>query len=883
MRQLLMTSGRVRVARMPRPGVARGMVLVRVRFSLISTGTELAGLRGGAAADAEAGGDMRSRARAGLGLARRYVRAAMQDPPAAARRAARIAKETVRSIRPASPVDLKPAFSLPDLTWKRWNATALHTGAGNVTIVTDGAAGTYQASVQPIDIPPGRVPIIKVAGQVDSGAVTLGLLNESGDAWLGSRVYPVGPFHDHLIFEPGGSSQFTLVVAGGGEAGAATLRLETVDVTLAPPAADGLPHSELDDQGWNIGYSAAGEVVAFGDGVSGLAIGDLVACAGAGFANHADYVSVPRNLVCRVPAGCSLEAAATATVGAIALQGVRRAKVELGDRIAVIGLGLIGQITMELLRAAGCTVIGMDLDPARLARARIAGLDDGASTPETMSHVVRDRTQGRGADRTIITAATSSDAVVNLAMDITRAKGTVVLVGDVGLNIQRPVFYRKEIDLLMSTSYGPGRYDVSYEMEGHDYPFGYVRWTLNRNIEAYLDAIAARRINVQRLIDRVVPVDHSPGVYAELAREGGEMPLGVLIQYGDEGRSLPDPSDASAIRLRGARPPRDGVIRYALVGAGAFGMGMLVPQMQKRRDLFFLRGIVSRNATQGGNFARAQQVEVLATELAPVLADPAFDLVVIATRHHEHAGQVVQAAEAGKAVFVEKPLAITWDDLDRVVAAYEKLAAPPLLLVGFNRRFSPALQTLKTALQDRRTPLMINYRLNGGYIPPDSWIQGAQGGGRNIGEACHMYDVFRFLAGAPVSAISATSIDPGNLPYLRTDNFAATLRYEDGSVAHLTYTALGPKQGISKERIEVFCGGEAYTVDDFKSLTQASTGQVLWQATDADKGHFDELSGFGEAMRAGRASPIPFDEIIETSGVALHIDDLLRNASAGGG
>ncbi len=882
MRQLLMTSAGVRVARMPRPAVAPGMVLVRVRFSLISTGTELAGLRGGVSAGAAEGGDVLSRARAGLSLARRYVRAAIQDPPAAARRAARMAKETVRSVRPASHIELKPAFSLPNLTWKRWNATALDTDAGCITIVTDGGAGTYQASTQAIDIPPGRSPIVKVAGHVDSGSVTLGLLNETSDAWLGSRVFTAGPFNDHLIFEPSGSSQFTLVVAGGGEAGVAKLRLDTVDVTLAPPAEDGLPHSELDDQGWNIGYSAAGEVIALGDGVTDLAVGDLVACAGAGYANHADYVSVPRNLACRVPARCSLEAAATATVGAIALQGVRRAKVELGDRVAVIGLGLIGQITMELLRAAGCTVIGMDLDPARLARARIAGLDDGAATPEVLKQVVRNCTQGRGVDRTIITAATSSDSVVNLAMEITRAKGTVVLVGDVGLNIKRAVFYRKEIDLLMSTSYGPGRYDPAYEMEGHDYPFAYVRWTLNRNIEAYLDAIAARRIDVQRLIDRVVPVDHSPGVYAELARAGSEMPLGVLIQYGDDGRSLAEPLDASAIRIRGARPLREGTIRYALVGAGAFGTAMLVPQMQKRKDLFFLRGIVSRNTTQGGNFARAQQVEVFATELAPVLADPDFDLVVIATRHHEHAMQVVQAAGAGKHVFVEKPLAITWDELDRVVAAYEKHAAAPLLLVGFNRRFSPALQMLKTTLHDRRTPLMINYRLNGGYIPPDSWVQGPQGGGRNIGEACHMYDVFRFLAGAPVTAISAISIDPGSLPYLRTDNFAATLGYGDGSVAHLTYTALGPKLGLPKERIEVFCDGDAYIVDDFKSLTQASTSSVLWQATDADKGHFEELRQFGEALRDGSASPIPFDEIIETSGVALHIDDLLRNAGAGG-
>jgi predicted dehydrogenase len=324
------------------------------------------------------------------------------------------------------------------------------------------------------------------------------------------------------------------------------------------------------------------------------------------------------------------------------------------------------------------------------------------------------------------------------------------------------------------------------------------------------------------------------------------------------------------------------VLRYALVGAGAFGTSMLVPQMAKRPDVFFLRGIVSRNTTQGGNFARANQVEVLATELAPVLADPQFDLVVIATRHHEHARQVAQALEAGKHVFVEKPLAITWDELDTVVNAYERTDTPPMLLVGFNRRFSPALQAVGAAVRQRRSPLMINYRLNGGYIPLDSWVQGAQGGGRNLGEACHMYDVFRYLCGAAPVAVSAAAIDPGPLPFLKTDNFSATIRYADGSVATLTYTALGPKTGLPKERIEVFCDGDAFVVDDFKSVTQASSGAVLWQASDADKGHAEEMSRFADALKSAGPSPIPFEEIVETSALALHIDDLLKNAGEGG-
>ncbi|MEN9783057.1 MAG: oxidoreductase, partial [Pseudomonadota bacterium] len=644
---------------------------------------------------------------------------------------------------------------------------------------------------------------------------------------------------------------------------------------------NGLPQSELDDQGWNVGYSLAGEVVAVGAGVTDLAAGDLVACAGAGKANHADYVSVPRNLVCRLPVGCDLKLAATTTVGTIALQGVRRAAPLLGETVCVIGLGLIGQITAQLLRANGVKVIGLDLDPQRVAKALALGMDAGASTTGEYQLLVRDLTGGRGADRVLITAAAKSDAVINLAMDVARAKGRVVIVGDVGLNVKRDIFYRKEIDLLMSTSYGPGRYDRGYEEEGRDYPFAHVRWTLNRNMQAYLDLIATGRVNIAALIERVIPVTDAPVAYRELAdSDSAALPLGVLLQYPDDTRQLPDTADATRIHIRGHRKPPGGVTRYALVGAGAFGTAMLVPQMAKRKDLFFLGGIVSRNTAAAGNFARQNQIEVLTTELDDILKDPGFDLVVIATRHHEHADQVVRCLQAGKHVFVEKPLALNWNELDRVIACYESLSEKPLLMVGFNRRFSPAIQTLRSAVSSRRSPLIMNYRLNGGYIPLDSWVQGTQGGGRNIGEACHMYDVFRSLSGAPAVSVNAEAIDPRDLPYLRNDNFCATIRYADGSIGNLVYTALGPKTGLPKERLEVFCDGEAYVLDDYRSLMRASDTQLLWQDNNVDKGHFEQLSRFGKAIAEGEDSPIPFEELMETSALALHVEDLLHGNAA---
>jgi len=582
--------------------------------------------------------------------------------------------------------------------------------------------------------------------------------------------------------------------------------------------------------------------------------------------------------VCRVPQGCDLKLAATTTVGTIALQGVRRAAPLLGETVCVIGLGLIGQITVQLLHANGVKVLGLDLDPQRVSKALSLGMDAGTSTPEAYQLLVRDRTGARGADRVLITAAAKSDAVINLAMEVARAKGRVVIVGDVGLNVKRDVFYRKEIDLLMSTSYGPGRYDRGYEEEGRDYPFAHVRWTLNRNMQAYLDLITAGRIDIAPLIERVIPVAEAPAAYRELAdSDAAAMPLAVLLQYPDDTRQLPDAPDATRIHVRGHRKPTGSAIRYALVGAGAFGTAMLVPQMAKRKDLFFLGGIVSRNTVAAGNFARQHQVEVVTTELDDVLKDPAFDLVVIATRHHEHADQVVRCLQAGKHVFVEKPLALNWEELDRVAACYEALPEKPLLMVGFNRRFSPAVQALRTAVASRRSPLIMNYRLNGGYIPLDSWVQGAQGGGRNIGEACHMYDVFRSLAGAPAVSVSAEAIDPHDLPYLRNDNFCATIRYADGSLGNLVYTALGPKAGLPKERVEIFCDGEAYLIDDYRSLIRSSDGMVLWQAENIEKGHFEELSQFGEAIVRQTTSPITFTELMETSSVSLYVEELLNN------
>jgi predicted dehydrogenase/threonine dehydrogenase-like Zn-dependent dehydrogenase len=627
------------------------------------------------------------------------------------------------------------------------------------------------------------------------------------------------------------------------------------------------------DRGAGLGYSCAGIVEEVGELVTDISVGQAVACAGAGRANHADYVVVPRNLVELVPPGVSLEAAATTTVGTVALQGVRRAEPRIGDRILVLGLGLLGQLSVLVLRQCGCRVLGFDPDPARVELGRRMGLDIACADPEDLAVAIRALTAGHGVDATIITASSKSDEIINRAMEHTRRKGVVVVVGDVGLRVERAHFYRKEIDLRISTSYGPGRYDESYEDGGQDYPYAHVRWTLNRNMQAYLELLGRPGFDISPLIENRSSVDEAPEAYRALGA-ASPRPLSALFSYPE-----PPEEDRAAFALprmdiRVTRP-RGGPIRFALVGVGAFAGSTLVPALEGRPDLFSFVGVVSRDTARGGNFARAHGVPFLATNLEAAIEDPRVDLVVIATRHAEHAGQVVKALKAGKHVFVEKPLAITWEQLAEVEECYRALSDPPALVVGFNRRFAPSVSLLGERISRRLGPLMISCRVNAGFIAADHWIQGEQGGGRNIGEACHFYDLFRRLVGHPVESVDARSIVPGSAAVLRSDNFGATLRYADGSLASLFYTASGPGTGLGKEMVEVFCDGRAYCLDDFKALRLAGTDAPLWASATADKGHAEEFGQLGLHLLGKAPPPMSVAEILESSAVALQVEDLI--------
>jgi len=505
------------------------------------------------------------------------------------------------------------------------------------------------------------------------------------------------------------------------------------------------------------GYSAAGVVIELGDEVEGFAVGDRVACAGAGIANHAEVIDVPVNLAVKIPEDLETGIASTVTLGAIAMQGVRRAQPTLGETFVVVGLGILGQITAQMLSANGCRVIGIDLDPRRIQLALDNGMDIGIN-PALENYVERvlKFTDGLGADAVIVTAATESNQVISDAMQACRKKGRVVLVGDVGLDLNRADFYKKELDFLISTSYGPGRYDPFYEEGGQDYPIAYVRWTENRNMQAYIDLLAKGKVRLGNLYHTPYPIDKAGEAYDAL-KGGGDKPLLVLLEYPER-----DGLRITRVPLRTVEA-KSGKIRVALAGASSFAQGMHLPNMVKLRDRFTLQAVMSRTGANARAVATQYEAAYCTTAYDDILKDDKVDLVMVTTRHDLHGPMVLQALRAGKHVFVEKPLALHEEEIEEIERFYAEHPNGPLLMVGFNRRFSPAMQTIRSILANRSTPIIANYRMNAGYIPLDHWVHGPEGGGRNIGEACHIYDLFNSLIGTPhVEAVNAYSITPSS-------------------------------------------------------------------------------------------------------------------------
>lgn len=603
-----------------------------------------------------------------------------------------------------------------------------------------------------------------------------------------------------------------------------------------------------------LGYSTSGRVVAVGAGCEQLAVGDLVACGGAGYANHAEVVWVPGNLCAAVPAGVEPAEAAFATIGAIALHGVRQAEVRLGETVVVIGLGLLGQLSVQLLAASGCRVIGIDVDPWKLELARKAGAERALlRSDDVVAHTMA-ATRGRGADAVIIAAATSNNDPFVLAGELARDRAHVVLVGAVPIEIPRSPYYEKELDVRLSRSYGPGRYDAQYEEKGLDYPIGYVRWTENRNMEAFLDAVAAKQVRLGELLTHRFTLDSAEDAYELLAGNRDERFLAIALGY-------PARPAAPARELVAGKASARGLARIGFIGAGSFAGGTLIPILSELRGVSLATvctasGLSARDAANRHAFAAS------ASDPATILGDPDINAVVIATRHDSHAALAREALAAGKAVFVEKPLALTRDELDRVIAAARK---NPALMVGFNRRFSPHTERVCSAFAGRAGALVVTLRVNAGPIPASSWIHDpAIGGGRLLGEGCHFIDLANAIVGARPRSVRTVGIGSNDPASRLRDNFTIAIDYHDGSIATIVYTSKGdPASG--KERVEVFGDGVSAVIDDFHTSTITRNGATDRHRTKQDKGHREQLVRFVAMVALGGRPPIALADLEASS------------------
>jgi len=646
------------------------------------------------------------------------------------------------------------------------------------------------------------------------------------------------------------------------------------------------------DQPQSVGYSSAGTVIAVGDGISDIGVGDRVAAAGASYATHAEFACVPRLLVAKIPPDpanilaaldgaralsfpVSFEEAAFGTVGAICLHGLRTARVALGDSVGVIGLGLLGQITVQLLIAAGCRVFGMDLVAGRSSLAIQCGATAATTNAIEFRDLCRQKTGGIGLDAVLITAETPSSEPVNLAAEVARDRACICAVGTVGMELQRKLYYEKELDFRVSRSYGPGRYDAAYEQKGRDYPIGHVRWTETRNMEAFLRLIAEGKLNLRPLITHRFPLEQAPRAYDLIAGQGSGPSLAVLLTYAEQETNIAT-LPRKRIAVGGPSSRTENRVVLGVLGAGNFAQNTLLPALKAIRDVAFA-GVCNATGPRSGSAATRFGFSYCTDSEEQIVRDEAINAILVATRHHLHARQTLAALHAGKAVFCEKPLCLTENEL----AALVRVAWPrghgeqaaPLLMVGFNRRFAPMSGMLKKFLSKNHEPLAIHYRVNAGFLPVDHWMNDSeQGGGRILGEVCHFVDFLCFLADACPVEVQAQSIsNPGQYSM---DNVVAQFKFANGTLGTISYMANGDKSA-SKERIEVFGGGSVAILEDFRHLELVRNGRksVSRARLEQDKGHKAEMRAFVDAIRGEIPPPIPFEQIVGSTLATLRLQN----------
>jgi predicted dehydrogenase/threonine dehydrogenase-like Zn-dependent dehydrogenase len=681
--------------------------------------------------------------------------------------------------------------------------------------------------------------------------------------------------HTHFSLISAGTEKLMIELAKKSLAGKARQRPDLVKKVLNKIRSEGIVptvrkvFAKLDEP-VALGYSCAGEVIEVGDGIDGITVGDEVACAGAGFASHSEINFVPNNLCVKVPADVDLQDASFTTIGAIAMQGIRRCELRAGENVAVIGLGLIGQLTVQILSAYGHPVLGIDIDRNKVERVRKLGLTKAALIGrDDVEQVAASFSGGYGVDAVIITASTKSSEPVELAGRICRRRGCVSAVGLVGMEIPRQIYYEKELDFRVSCSYGPGRYDVDYEEKGLDYPYEYVRWTERRNMEEFLRLISTGKIDVKSLVTHKFRIDDYDKAYDLILKNPqNEEYNAILFEYDNVDEHRP----VLVINEHSKRRQKQNCVNVGVIGAGNFARSVTLPSLGKFANVNIC-AIADVNGSIAEKISRKYKCRYCTTDYHRILNDNEIDTVFVTTRHNLHAPIVTEALKNNKNVFVEKPLCITEQQLSESVSVYQSVqaeGAQPILMVGFNRRFAPKVVETKSKFVNRSSPLMINYRINAGYIPADHWVHDPQqGGGRIIGEVCHFVDLVQFLANSAPVKLYATSLSAAG-KVLADDNVSILIDFADGSRAHILYTAMGDNT-LGKEYIEIFSDGACFAIDDFKKSKFGS---------DQDKGHFEEVRLFVESILSGAASPIPVNEIMLSTLATIRINDSLRTGES---
>ncbi|MBR9976940.1 MAG: bi-domain-containing oxidoreductase [Bacteroidetes bacterium] len=633
-----------------------------------------------------------------------------------------------------------------------------------------------------------------------------------------------------------------------------------------------------------LGYSTAGVVLAVEESVQDIAIGDRVACAGAEYAIHGDIIAVPRNLVARIPQGVSMESAAYATIAAIALQGVRQTAPLLGETIVVIGLGLLGQITVQFLKANGCKVIGVDLDPFAVEMALRSGADVALHRiKDPVESIVQSVSGGYGADAVIITAGTTSNDPVELAGIITRERGRVVIVGATTMNIPRGPYYMKELDVRISRSYGPGRYDTRYEEGGLDYPIGYVRWTENRNMQAFLQLLGQGRFDTDVFTTHRFPVDDAHKAYSLIEGEKKEAYVGILLSYDDvDEEELQSMTHEMTVKSDSPAPvisPKRSSLTVGFIGAGSFASGFLLPHLKAMPDVT-LDCVCNRSGLTGSDMRNKFGFQRATTRPDEILSDEHIGTVFIATRHGQHAPFAYEALRHGKHVFVEKPLGLNEAEvapIEALLMAQPELRGKLHLMVGFNRRFAPLVMHMREFFSSSREPSIIHYYVNAGFLPKDHWTQDpVEGGGRIIGEVCHFIDTIEYLTGALPLRVAAEAIATENEAITPYDNVNITMHMQDGSLGIITYVANGDGS-IPKERIVMSSGNATAVMDNFQSLILARDGRQSRKKGDGDKGHRNEVLAFMDAIRKKDEPLISLDSLLATTRCTFHILEALNS------